>query len=46
MSMIECSHCRRPADARMMAECTHCGTMVCEECMKNQEDCETDLDMP
>jgi hypothetical protein len=46
MSMIECGHCRRTGDARAMAECARCGTMICENCVKSGEDCESNLDIP
>jgi hypothetical protein len=46
MSMIECGHCRRTADARTMTECARCGAMVCESCSKSGEDCESDLEIP
>jgi hypothetical protein len=46
MSMIECGHCRRTADARTMTECARCGAMICENCQKSGEDCESSLDIP
>lgn len=39
MSMMECAHCQRTADARSMTSCDGCGGMICEECGKSDEHC-------
>ena len=37
MSIMECHHCRRCADARSMQNCDGCGGMICPECVNENE---------
>lgn len=32
MSMMECSMCHKPADARALKGCAGCGAMLCDDC--------------
>jgi hypothetical protein len=29
-----------------MSECTRCGAMICENCARSGEDCESNLEIP
>ncbi len=42
MSMMECGHCKRTADARSMMSCDGCGQMVCNDCSAEGAECPGD----